>query len=95
MHPWLTSGVPDDMIAIKGFDLARLDRRWSENTVKEPKKGGGLICYVREGIYMNEFRYEKLNCSCKNPEMQWVSLEMGNMRRIVLINIYRPPQGNY
>ena len=44
---------------------------------------------------MNEFRYEDLNCSCRDLEMQWVSLEAKNMRRVVIINIYRPPQGDY
>ena len=28
-------------------------------------------------------------------EMQWISLDMPTMRRVVLINIYRPPQGEH
>ena len=93
---WLTKGTPDDMVSLKGFEVARVDRGWREGeSPGEPKKGGGLICYVREGIDMNEFRYSKLNCSNRDLEMQLVSLDMAKMRRMVLINVYRPPQGDY
>ena len=44
---------------------------------------------------MNESRYERLNLSGADLEMQWVSLDMKNMRRIIIINIYRPPKGDY
>ena len=93
---WLTKGVPDGLVAIKGFNIARLDRKWKSSiSDAEPKKGGGLICYSREKLVMNEFRYEKLNRSNKDIEMQWISLEMPRMRNLVLVNIYRPPQGSY
>ena len=91
---WLTQDVPNELIKIRGFSTMRVDRTWSVEGDKA-KKGGGLICYVKEGIACNEFKYAFLNNSCKDLEMQWVTLESGRMRRIVLINIYRPPQGNY
>ena len=85
---WLNSNIPNELVAVSGYKFARLDRGWSDNrTNKEPKKGGGLICYVDEGLEMNEFRYATLNCSCSDLEMQWVSLEATNMRRVVIINI--------
>ena len=93
---WLSANIPDNLVAIDGFNSARLDRSWRENeTDIDPKKGGGLICYARQNLRLNEFRYAKLNHSNCNLEMQWVSLDMPHMRRIVLINIYRPPQGDY
>ena len=93
---WLTDGYPNDMVAITGFNSVRLDRSWADpGTNKGPKKGGGLICYVKECISMNGYRYARLNCSTSDLEMQWVSLEVKNMRRIIVINIYRPPQGDY
>ena len=93
---WLTREIPNDLISIKGYNVARLDRGWSENRAgNSPKKGGGLACYVREGTNMNDCRYANLNCTCKDLEMQWISIENKNMRRIVIINTYRPPQGDY
>ena len=93
---WLTVNIPNALIDVKGFGIARVDRGWADvDAAKSVKRGGGLICYVREGLVMNEFRYEKLNQSCRDVEMQWVSLEMPHMRRIVIVNVYRPPQGSY
>ena len=43
----------------------------------------------------NEFKYSLLNQSCKDLEMQWMALEIKNMRKLVIVNIYRPPQGDY
>ena len=93
---WLTADVPDGLVKIEGYNMVRADRLWSEDTTSRvPKKGGGLICYVRKGIKINEFRHAAQNQSCKDLEMQWISLEITSMRRIVLVNIYRPPQGDY
>ena len=90
---WLHCNVPNALIELKGYNIARVDRNWKERVTNDPvKRGGGLICYVKEKLVMNEFRYEKLNQSCRDLEMQWVSLEMPHMRKIVLINVYRPPQ---
>ena len=36
-----------------------------------------------------------LNQSCKDREMQWLTIESSDMRRIIIINVYRPPQGDY
>ena len=92
---WLTEGVPDGLVSIKGFRLTRFDRSWSDNINQSmPKKGGGLICYIREDLVFNEYRYAFLNQSTKNLEMQWVSLEINNMRRVIILNVYRPPQGD-
>ena len=93
---WLTDKIPDDLITIKGFSVTRLDREWSEPGLNRGiKRGGGLICYVGERINMNGYRYARLNCSNRDLEMQWVSLEIKSMRRIFVINVYRPPQGDY
>ena len=43
---------------------------------------------------MNKFRYLKPNQSCRDLEMQSISIEQSHMRRIVVINVYRPPQGD-
>ena len=93
---WLTADLPDDLIKIKGYVSTRVDRSWADaGSAKLHKKGGGLICYAKHTINCNEFKYAFLNTSCKDLAMQWMSLENSNLRRIILINVYRPPQGNY
>ena len=54
-----------------------------------------MICYTSDKLNTNEFRYQHLNKSSRDLEMQWISVEHTNMRRIVVINVYRPPQGDY
>ena len=93
---WLHDGIPDGLVEIRGYKCLRHDRQWSESVASSiPKKGGGLICYIQENLDFNKYRYSGLNQSTRDLEMQWVSLESKNMRRIVIINIYRPPQGDY
>ena len=93
---WLTPSIPDDLVKIEGYNLARWDRSWADlHGASNPKKGGGLLCYVQKGIEYDDFKYAHLNKSCKDLEMQWVTLAIKNMRKIVAINIYRPPQGDH
>ena len=93
---WLNASIPNGLIDIRGYNVARWDRSWKNCTTDNlMKKGGGLICYTSQNVIMNEFRYARLNQSNRDLEMQWISLEMKNLRRIVVINIYRPPQGDY
>ena len=93
---WLTEGIPDSMLSVKGYNTARWDRAWAEDPgLNKVKKGGGLLCFIHESLNMNEFMYMHLNQSSRDLEMQWVALEMPYMRNIVIINVYRPPQGDY
>ena len=92
---WLTASIPDGLVHIAGYEQTRLDRDWNDTgDSKTPKRGGGLICYVRNDVPMSDAMYQHLNVSCKDLEMQWITIKMYNMRRIVILNIYRPPQGN-
>ena len=81
---WLNEGVPDGLVLFNGFKLARLDRAWADDA----NKG-------KPNLIFNEFRYSFLNHSSKDLEMQWISLEIQSMKRVVVINVYRPPQGDY
>ena len=93
---WLNKDIPDRLVSINGYNHARVDRMWSDNPGNVGiKRGGGLICYVDNGIDMNEFSYAHLNNSSRDVEMQWVALDIKNMRKVVIVNIYRPPQGDY
>ena len=75
--------------------MYRLDRNWSENGNVNVKRGGGLACYIKKGIKHSDTRYKELNVSTEDIEMQWISISFHNVRPIVLVNVYRPPQGDY
>ena len=93
---WLSDAVPTELIDITGFNVARLDRTWSDiETSTTCKKGGGLLCYINSSIQFSDTKYSHLNCSCKDLELQWVTVSGVNLRQIVILNVYRPPQGNY
>ena len=57
------------------------------------KRGGGLLCYIKDDLQVSGTRYRDLNCSCKDLEMQWLSLNRANMKLLVVVNVYRPTQG--
>ena len=37
----------------------------------------------------------EMNVSCKDLEMQWISVTPKNIRPLLIVNVYRPPQGDY
>ena len=99
---WLTEAIPNGLVNIEGYNIFRVDRSWvsdgigCRNTTAAPaKKGGGLACYVKKGIYSSETKYGNLNCSTRDLELQCIDIQIPNLRQIVLLNIYRPPQGDY
>ena len=95
---WLNGYVHDDLVEVERYSLARWDRNWAEEgrgLNPRVKKGGGLLCYVSQSYVMDKFKFAELNLTGKDLEMQCVLLDMEHMRNIVIINIYRPPQGDY
>ena len=42
---WLTENIPNDMLYIPGYQLLRIDRKWT-NLRGQTKKGGGVCCYI-------------------------------------------------
>ena len=88
---WLTEAIPE-------YNSARGDRQWNDKRNGRdqiPKRGGGLVCYIKEGIKYSDRKYSNINISCKDPEMMWIILYLENVRPIVIVNVYRPPQGSY
>lgn len=86
---WLNNQIPDNMINILGYSILRNDR--------QHKKGGGTCIYINQRLQYIECMP---NLSQAEVEIQSVILSgNGNMaqsfRPIVIILIYRPPQGNH
>ena len=93
---WLNEAIPAGLVAMRGFSTTRLDRKWNDTgTSNGYKKGGGVICYIRDSLQFSDTNYAHLNNSSKDLELQWISLNLTNVRPIVILNAYRPPQGDY
>ena len=91
---WLTESTPDKSISMKDYNSVRLDRAWGDPT-QGLKRGGGLACYIKEGINYSDTKYSHLNKACPDVEMLWLSISLANVRPLVIVSIYRPPQGRY
>ena len=92
---WLSTAIPDRVVECMNYNMVRLDRQWNEKGDNStPKRGGGLLTYIKAKIKYSDTKYEQLNISCKDVEMLWVALEIDNLRPIVVVSIYRPPQGD-
>ena len=89
---WLNENVDNGLITIPGYTCIRHDRKWSENN--QVKKGGGVGCYVKNNIQMSHHDFVNFNISTKDIELHWISLILPNQKKIVIGNVYRPPQGN-
>ena len=92
---WLTEATPDHLIELPSYNISRLDRNWGHHSINaNPKRGGILACFIKKGIKFSDTKYATLNVSCKDLEMQFIALNLENVRPLIVINVYRPPQGN-
>ena len=93
---WLSEAIPNNIIEVPSYTVSRLDRSWHKTKeYSAPKRGGGLAMYVKEGIQFSDTKYEGMYVSCKDLEMQWISVKVNHIRPILVDNVYRPPQGDY
>ena len=90
---WLKSGFDNDLVNIQGFSLYRLDRAWSQDG-KTIKRGGGLAMYINSDLSHSSTDLAHLNISSENIELQCLTVSIPKTRKIVLLNTYRPPQGD-
>ena len=91
---WLNKRFDSKLIDIPGYNLLRLDREWLDKN-NNIKKGGGLGVYIKNGLDYNESLFRKNNISSSDIEMQWLEIKVKNMKKIILLNVYRPPSGIY
>ena len=89
---WLNNDIDNSLVSIPGYVCYRLDRSWNENN--RIKRGGGVCCYIRNDLCISNVEFSKYNRSGKDIEILWLSIHIPNCKKIVIGNIYRPPQGN-
>ena len=88
---WLNQRIPNQCIMHQDYNLFRADR---DQGITSKKRGGGLVTYVHIslGRYANVV---KENTSInKDLEQLWVDISVPNHKRTMVINVYRPPDGN-
>ena len=89
---WLTKQVSNCLLDIQGYNLLCLDRSWGSNRPNQPKRGGGLGIYIMSNLNYSDTELERLNRSDANIECQWITIKQENLRKIIICNVYRPPQ---
>ena len=86
---WLNETINSNLVSIA---FIRHDRVCKENN--NVKRGGGLCCYIKDNIHVSHIKFDVFNISSKDIEVLWISLILPNSKKIIIGNVYRPPQGD-
>lgn len=90
---WLTSNSPDILCQIPGYNFIRNDRDLpSLNPKREFMQGGGVACYLREGIKFKIVDFSN-NTTINQTEYILIDISISN-NRILICVVYRRPDGN-
>ena len=73
---------------MEGYNLVRQDRH-----VNSPRKGGGLCVYLKNNLAY-EIVGENATRVTKDYEVLGVVIKPPNMKKINILRVYRPPEGN-
>ena len=90
---WLTPNTEEKLTTITGYSVIRLDRK-TRHSNGQVKIGGGLCIYHKETLQVDQERFAHLNESNSTIEIQWVVVTRPHTKKILLVNVYRPPGGN-
>lgn len=85
---WLSDKIPDGLIYLPNYTIFRADRL-------SCKRGGGLACYVSDQIVdgFNATKYRSSWRSNEHIELQLFEVKVRNIKKMIIINVYRPPAG--
>lgn len=89
---WLTPNIDSAILKIEGYNLYRLDRSKPPNS--KQKKGGGLALYTEALCSVDDSIFSHLNTSNPNIEVQIIFVKKGTDKSCIIINTYRPPNGD-
>lgn len=84
---WLKPSQENTLLRINNYKIYRWDR-------KLRKKGGGICIYLNQKIKVNAQIYENLHISNQNIEIAVLQIQQPCTKPIILVSVYRPPQGN-
>lgn len=85
---WLGDMIPDGIINLPDYTVFRSDRTTC-------KRGGGLACYFHNKLLSDGSIEEHRNLCLSNThiELQIFELKIRNIKKMILVNVYRPPSG--
>ena len=92
---WLTESITNEIIDFNGYTIYRKDRSWTEGISTMPKKGGGLCIYVKDELNVKTGHLNHLESSSIDVECQCLEILCTNQKNMIILNIYRPPQGKF
>ena len=86
---WLNSNIKDQMISKEGFKIFRLDRESGNITTKKgkPKRGGGLIVYIKTELSAYAEIVEELSSISGNVEKLWITINKTNTKKQLIVNV--------
>lgn len=86
---WLSSAIPDGLINIPDYTVIRNDRA-------SRKRGGGTACYFKKSTFpaIDFSKHQKLWKSNSDIELQVFEFKVRNIKKLILLNVYRPPSGH-
>ena len=90
---WLKPNLPNSIIDITGYNIHRQDRILANRAGKE-KRGGGLLLYIRNDIIYDSIVGDTFNITNMDIEITTLSIRRPHTRKMILILVYRPPNGN-
>ena len=90
---WFKPCDEDDNYQLNSYNMYRLDRV-VKNRKNKLKTGGGVCTYIKQNIPHDDFVLSFLNISNHHIEVQHILITKPNTKPTVLINVYRPPDGN-
>ena len=92
---WLNGNYKDEMISMDDFDIFRLDREKGGivNKAGKPKKGGGLIIYVKKELSKFTQIVEDISSISSDLEQLWIYIQKPDVSTKIISCIYRPPFG--
>ena len=84
---WLNDTDDDDLYTFPRYNLFRHDR-------VSVYRGGGLCAYVDEKVSCSSDKFDHLNRSNDDIEVQWLLSIKGSLKKSLICNVYRPPNGS-
>lgn len=86
---WFNDKIPDGLVSMPNYTVVRHDRQLH-------KRGGGTACYFKSSVFPNldSMKRYALWKSNSEIEMQVFELKVCNIKKIILLNVYRPPSGS-
>ena len=89
---WLEEKNITGNFNVKGYQTLRSDRTWYEDG--KLKKSGGLLTYIRNE-YVVVCCQEIEVISTQDLELLPVVIKREKKKDILILNVYRPPKGNF